>query len=92
MAKTHYKLPYDTEIDSDIRDWIEQFDRTQKGEMVRRAIRFYMAHGDSAVNVPAQPIVQQNQTAQQSIINPKIKPVSERQKPVFNENALKGKV
>ena len=46
MTATHYKLPYDTEVDKDIHDWINSFHRTKKGEMVRHAIRYYMAVQD----------------------------------------------
>jgi predicted transcriptional regulator len=39
----HYKLPLDEEVDADILQWINKFHRTKKGEMVRHAIRYYMA-------------------------------------------------
>lgn len=43
MSQTHYKLPVDTEVDKDILEWINSFPRNKKGEMVRHAIRYYMA-------------------------------------------------
>lgn len=41
--KTHYRLPLDMEFDKDVLDWIENFPSDKKGEMVRHAIRYYMA-------------------------------------------------
>lgn len=43
MANKHYKLPLDDVMDTDITDWIEEIPRTKKGEVIRYAIRYYMA-------------------------------------------------
>lgn len=46
MAKMVYKLPYDDEVDSDIHAFINSLPRTKKAEIMRHAIRFYMANLD----------------------------------------------
>lgn len=43
MANKHYKLPLDDVMDKDITDWIESMPRTKKGEVIRYALRYYMA-------------------------------------------------
>lgn len=51
MGMTHYKLPIDDDVDKDILDWINSFHRTKKGEMVRHAIRYYMAELEEGENI-----------------------------------------
>jgi hypothetical protein len=87
MAQTHYKLPIDDEVDKDILDWINSFHRTKKGEMVRHAIRYYMAELEEgeAIKFPSSsPRVQKVKVTTQSENNK-----SERRRPKFENNALK---
>lgn len=44
MANKIYQLQYDDDIDADIHDFIEQFPRNRKAEMVRHAIRYYLSY------------------------------------------------
>jgi hypothetical protein len=88
MAQTHYKLPIDDEVDRDILDWINSFHRTKKGEMVRHAIRYYMAELEEgeAIKFPSSSNARREKTRvnTQSSINKR-----ERKKPNLNSNALK---
>ncbi|WP_445506746.1 hypothetical protein [Niallia sp. 03190] len=42
MADKVYQLPYDSELDQDIHNWLEKLPRSRKAEFVRNAIRFYL--------------------------------------------------
>ncbi|MFA2720665.1 hypothetical protein [Bacillus paranthracis] len=90
MSQTHYKLPLDTEVDEDIIKWINKFHRNKKGEMVRHAIRYYMAILDEGemIKFPSasgsKATVADNKDNTQQAKNRK-----ERVKPTLNPNALK---
>lgn len=87
----HYKLPLDEEIDRDIIDWIDSLPRMKKGEMIRHAIRYYMAVLGEGEKIKF-PNVNTNTVAKQESTSPeKSKPV-EREKPAFNIDAMKGRV
>lgn len=42
MANQTYQLPYDSEHDKDIHEWLNELPRNRKGEIVRYALRYYM--------------------------------------------------
>lgn len=93
---THYKLPYDTEVDKDIHKWINKFHRTKKGEMVRHAIRYYMAileEGETikfppnANNVSASVSHEEKEVKEEvEVVKGKVR---DRVRPNLNPNALK---
>jgi predicted transcriptional regulator len=90
MSMTHYKLPIDTDVDKDIVDWINSFHRTKKGEMVRHAIRYYMAilEEGETIKFPSSSesrvkSVADKQVSQQAVNR------RERKRPVMNSDALK---
>jgi hypothetical protein len=43
MSRKYYQMPYDETIDADIVKWMESLPKDRKAEMVRTAIRYYMA-------------------------------------------------
>lgn len=43
MARKYWQLPYDESLDADIVQWLESMPRDRKWEMVRTAMRYYMA-------------------------------------------------
>lgn len=48
----YYKLPMDKEYDKDIVEWIGQFKKGKRAEMVRLAIRYYMANEGTSYSFP----------------------------------------
>lgn len=95
MSKVVYKLPYDDEVDSDIHEFINSLPRTKKAEIMRHAIRFYMANlsegeliklptgNSSSPQVP----VRQPSTQRQK---PRIKSGDDaKRSPMLNPNNLK---
>lgn len=97
MSMTHYKLPLDTDVDKDIMDWINQFHRTKKGEMVRHAIRYYMSILEEGETIKFPSMASNNRVQQPvaetkssvSMVDQKQKHRKERKKPVLNMDAIK---
>lgn len=101
MAMIHYKLPLDADVDKDIIEWINQFHRTKKGEMVRHAIRYYMAilEDGETIKFPnvnqhqANSIVHSNDDVKSQQDTKKLSQTEvhrkERKKPRLNMDALK---
>lgn len=90
MSQIHYKLPLDTEIDADIIEWINQYHRTKKGEMVRHAIRYYMSIQGEGEAIKFPTSISTKTTAKETVpMTQKDKNRKERQKPALNRDALK---
>lgn len=87
---SHYKLPLDEEMDKDIYDWINQFPRNKKGEMVRHAIRYYMAElGEGEkIKFPNSPVSKPSIPVEKPITQ-QAKQRKERVRPQMNADALK---
>lgn len=93
MAGIHYKLPLDDEIDKDIIDWIDNLPRMKKGEMVRHAIRYYMAvlgEGEM-IKFPNASNTVVRQSEEKALPDEPKKTQKEKVRPVFNPDAIKGK-
>ena len=97
MTKMVYKLPYDDEVDSDIHDFINSLPRTKKAEIMRHAIRFYMANLDEGelIKLPTG-IKTSSQEPSREIANattrkkPRIKTGDDNKRsPLLNPNNLK---
>ena len=91
MTNVHYKLPLDDEIDKDIIDWIDSLPRMKKGEMIRHAIRYYMAELEEGetIKFPNAPVKMIERTKEKEAPSePEIKP---KRKPSFNRGAITGR-
>ncbi|MFI8671979.1 hypothetical protein ACIGIJ_19170 [Bacillus paranthracis] len=89
MSQTHYKLPLDTEVDEDIIKWINKFHRNKKGEMVRHAIRYYMAILDEGEMIKFPSTSGSKANSDNKDNTQQAKNRKERIKPTLNPNALK---
>ena len=59
MALVRYKFSYDSEVDSDIENWINSFPKNKKSEMIRHAIRYYMSqtNDNTAIQFPTSQVI-----------------------------------
>lgn len=55
MANKVYQLQYDDTIDRDIHEWLQSLPRSRKAEMVRNAIRHYLAAAGQGTVIPVIP-------------------------------------
>lgn len=56
MANKIYQLSYDDEVDKDIHDWLESIPRYRKSELVRHALRYYIATTGGSKNIQMPPV------------------------------------
>lgn len=93
MARAVYKLPYDDEVDSDLHEFINSLPRTKKAEIMRHAIRFYMANLEEGelIKLPASGTQEPSKQLPQNVRKkPKIKTGDDGKKhPMLNPSNLK---
>ncbi|WP_099301916.1 hypothetical protein [Bacillus sp. Marseille-P3800] len=89
-TKTFYKLPYDKVIDKDIEKWLSEIDPQRKGDVVRHALRYYIAEageGEYFKQPHSNKASLNNETPRDNVLKEVPK---ERKRPNIGINKIKG--